>query len=126
MNKKSAIIIKSVIIGLVFTFAVMLLFSAIMFWFNIGENFAAAFATLSVATGSFAAAFYAARKISSRGYLVGIMVGVITFLLVLVLSLAVSKSSITFNTVFHLIIILISSLIGGILGINLKKDKKFI
>ena len=126
MNIKYAVIIKSVIIGLVFTFLVMLLLSALMLWFNIGENFSAAFATLSVGVGSFAAAFYAARKIGSRGYLTGLIVGVTTFLLVLLLSLMVSKESLTFNTLFHLIIIVISSLVGGILGINFKRDKKYI
>jgi putative membrane protein (TIGR04086 family) len=73
------------------------------------------------------AAFFTARKVGNKGYLIGIIVGLVSFAAVLLVSLLVSKQSIGVNTLFHLVIILISSMIGGILGINsLVKSKKYI
>lgn len=126
INNKSTIIIKSVIIGVLATVAVMLLLSAVMLFFDISNSFSAPFATVSVAVGSFLAAFYASRKAESRGYLVGLTVGVVAFLAVMLISLAVSKDSVGLNTLFHFIIIVVSSLIGGILGINVGNNKKYI
>lgn len=125
-NFNGAIILKAVIIGVVLTLGVMLALSAVMLIFDVSSSLAVPFATVSVAVGSFGAAFYSARKIGSRGYLIGLICGFITFAVVFLLSLAMSMGGITQNTLFHLIIILISSLIGGILGINFKTDKKYI
>lgn len=124
---KKSTAIKGTVIGVAVTFVTMLLLSAVMLIFNISENFAVPFATISVALGSFSAAFYTARKVGNKGYLIGIIVGLVSFAAVLLVSLLVSKQSIGVNTLFHLVIILISSMIGGILGINsLVKSKKYI
>ena len=124
---KTSFIILSVAIGIGVTFLIMLLLSVIMLMFNINDSFSAPFATVSLAVGSFASAFYSARKVGSRGYLVGLIVGVISFLVVMLISLLVSKDSISVNTLFHLVIVMISSLIGGIFGVNtLVKSRKYI
>jgi len=125
-QNKSKLIITGTIIGIVVTLLIMLLLSFVVLMFDLNDGFSAPFATLSLAIGTFAAAFYTARNIGSRGYLVGLTVGVISFLVVLLISLFVSKQSIGANTVFHLVIIIISSLIGGILGVNFKRDKKYL
>ena len=125
-QNKSGLIISGVVIGIAVTLVAMLLFSFLILAFDLDDGFSAPFATLSLAFGTFAAAFYTARRIGSRGYLVGLTVGIISFLAVLLISLFVSKQSIGSNTVFHLIIIVISSLIGGILGVNFKRDKKYL
>ena len=79
-----------------------------------------------MAAGSLSAAFYAARKNGSKGYLIGRLVGIITFLLVTIISLIVSGGVLSSNTLFRFVIIVISSLIGGILGINIRREKKYI
>jgi len=125
-NKKGILVLTSVILGVVVTFLIMLILSALMLWLDLNGSLSVPFATISVAAGSLAAAFYAARKFGSKGYLIGPLVGVITFLVVTVISLIVSGGSLNSNTLFRFIIIVISSLIGGILGINLQRDKKYI
>lgn len=125
-QNKTGLIVKGTIMGIAVTLAAMLLLSFVVLVFDLDDGFSAPFATLSLALGTFAAAFYSARSVGSRGYLVGLTVGIISFLIVLLISLFVSKQSIGANTVFHLIIIVISSLIGGILGVNFKNDKKYL
>lgn len=125
-QNKTGLIITGALIGISITVLAMLILSFIMLVFGLDDGLSAPFATLSLGLGAFSAAFYASRKVGSRGYLVGLIVGIISFLTVLLISLFVSKQSIGANTVFHLVIIVISSLIGGILGVNFKSSKKFI
>lgn len=125
-QNKTGLIITGALIGVGITVLAMLMLSFIMLVFGLDDGFSAPFATLSLGLGAFSAAFYTARRVGSRGYLVGLIVGIISFLTVLLISLFVSKQSIGANTVFHLVIIVISSLIGGILGVNFKSSKKFI
>ncbi|MDD6478635.1 MAG: TIGR04086 family membrane protein [Oscillospiraceae bacterium] len=126
VKKKSGIFLKAAGSGIVVTLLAMLIFAAIMLWFGISQKYAVALATVSVAIGSFAAAFYAARKINVKGYKIGFLAGVVTFIIITAVSLIISKNGVTYNTLFHFIIIMISSLIGGILGVNFQKDKKYI
>lgn len=125
-NIKGLTVLKSVILGVVVTFLIMLILSLLMLWLDFGDTLSVPFATVSVAAGSLAAAFYAARKNGSKGYLIGLLVGIITFLLVTIISLVVSGGVLSSNTLFRFIIIVISSFIGGILGINIRREKKYI
>ena len=125
-NNKGILILTGAILGVVVTFLIMLSLSALTLWLNLNSSLSVPFATISVAVGSMAAAFYTARKFGSKGYLIGLLVGIITFLAVTVISLIVSGGALSTNTLFRFLIIVISSLIGGILGINLQRDKKYI
>lgn len=125
-DKKYAVYIKGMILGVFTTAAFMLVFASLMYLLKIGGGYASPFATVSLAAGSFAAAFYSAKHIGSKGYLTGMIVGLLTFALVTVISLIVDRSGLSINTLFHLIIILLSSIIGGIVGVNRNKSKKYI
>ncbi len=117
--------VKGIAAGLIVTAVFIILFSLIMLLLDLNYKFAAPFATVSVAAGSFAAAYITARALGSKGYLVGIAVGIIVFVIITLIALAVNKSGVTNNTLFHFIIIILSSVLGGILGVN-KKSKKYI
>jgi len=125
-QKKGIIIFKGIIIGVVVTFIFMLLFSFLMLYAGLERSFAVPFATVSLGAGSFFAAFYAARKIKEKGYLIGLLTGLFVFITVVLISLLISKDSVTYNTLFHFIIIMLSSITGGILGVNFKNSKKYI
>ena len=122
---KYMIYIKGIVAGLVVTALFVVLLSLIMLFLDLNYKFAAPFATLSVAAGSFVAAYITAKSIGNKGYIVGAVVGIITFLIVTVIALIVNKSGVTNNTLFHFIIITLSSILGGITGVN-KKGKKYI
>ena len=116
---------KTAVLEIIVTAIFIFAFSAIMYFSNLSNELSPVLATVSVALGVLVAAFYAAKKVGSKGYLVGLAVGGITFLIILLISLVVDSGGITINTVFHLVIIMLASLIGGISGVN-KKGKKYI
>lgn len=115
-----------VILGVGVTLAFMLLFSFIILKTGISRNMAVPFATVSIAAGTFASAFYAAKCVGNKGYLVGIIVGAAVFVLITVISMLVGGGGITVNTLFHFVIILLSSAAGGIIGVNAGKNKNYI
>lgn len=120
------LIIKTVLLGVIVTAIFIFIFSVFMYISQMGYEYATVFATISIAAGTFAASFYAAKKLNKRGFLTGLIVGGITFLIITLISLFVDKGSITVNTIFHFVIIMLSSLIGGIMGVNKGANKKYI
>ena len=125
-NKRLFIFIKGAVLGVIITLAVMLLAAVVMFFAELDRAYAAPIATLSLAVGTFFAAFYVASKIGNKGYLIGIVTGVAVFLLLTLISLLINGSALSFNTLFHFIIILLSSFIGGVMGVNKGRNKKYI
>lgn len=118
--------VKSFIIEILVTAALIMLFALVMYFFETGYKYAAVFATVSVAAGSFAAAFSAARKNAAKGWLTGIIIGGITFLVITLVSLIINRGGLTSNTLFHFIIIMLASMIGGVLGVNRSNNHKYI
>ncbi len=128
--KKSSVnytlIITTALLEIVITGVVMLLFSALMYFFDIGFEYSPMLATLSVAVALFIASYFAAYKRRDKGMLTGFICGFSTFMLIMILSLIIDDGGITYNTLFHLIIFLLSALIGGVLGVNKAVNKKYI
>ena len=124
VNKKSAYAVGA-ILGVTATILTMLIFSAVLLFFNIDRAYAAPFATISLAVGSFIASRYTAKKIGDKGYLVGLIIGVVVFVLITALSLILGNN-LSLNTLFHFIIIMLSAVVGGIMGVNQDKHKKYI
>ncbi|MEE1074050.1 MAG: TIGR04086 family membrane protein [Acutalibacteraceae bacterium] len=120
------LIIKTAILNIITTAAFIFIFAVVMYLAQTGYEFATVFATVSLAAGSLVSAFYLARKIGKKGFLVGLLVGGAEFIIVTLISMFVDKGGITVNTLFHLIIILLSSLIGGIVGVNKAGKQKYI
>lgn len=123
---KKAVYLKGGAIGVAVSLIFMLIFSAVLLFFNLDRTYAKPFSTVSVAVGSFAASFYAAKKIGDRGYLSGIIVGTSVFVLITLISMIINKAGLNINTLFHFIIIVFSSVTGGIFGVNRDKGKKYI
>lgn len=123
-NKKSAYL-KGGIIGILACLTMMMLFSAVLLIFNIDRKYAAVFATISVAVGSYIASRITAKKIGDKGYVVGLVIGGVIFATITLISIIIGNS-LSLNTFFHFIIITLSSLVGGITGVNKDKHKKYI
>ncbi len=106
------------VIGAAVALIFMLIFAFIMLKLDLGHSTAAPFATIASAAGTLAAAFFNAKRLGSKGYLIGIATGVAVFLIILAVSLGLSDGAPTLNTLFHLIIMVLAGAIGGILGVG--------
>lgn len=120
------LIIKTALLNIITTAAFIFIFAVVMYLAQTGYEFATVFATVSLAAGTLVSAFYLAKKIAKKGFLVGLLVGGAEFIIVTLISMFADKGGITVNTLFHLIIILLSSLIGGIVGVNKAGKQKYI
>lgn len=104
---------------------IIFVFAFAMYFSESGYKYAPVFATVAVAVGCLAAAFYTARKIGHRGYFTGIITGGISFAVITLTALIIDSGAVTVNTFFRFIILMLSAVIGGILGVN-KAGKKYI
>lgn len=118
--------LTAALICIAITTVFMVVFALLMYIAQIGSEYSPVLATVSLAAGTFASAFYAARKIGKRGLFTGFVTGIIIFIAVTLISLIVDKGGITYNTLFHLIIIMLSALIGGVMGVNKKSKRNYI
>lgn len=118
--------LTAALICIAITTVFMVVFALLMYIAQIGSEYSPILATVSLAAGTFASAFYAARKIGKRGLFTGFVTGIIIFIAVTLISLIVDKGGITYNTLFHLIIIMLSALIGGVMGVNKKSNRNYI
>ena len=125
-TNKYIIYLKGILLGVIVTAICVFVFAALMLLLKTGNRFAAPFATVSAAVGTFFAAAYTAKRMGRRGYINGLIIGIITFVIITVVSLIVDKGGLTMNTLFHFVIIILSSLIGGVVGVNFGRNKKFI
>lgn len=124
VNKRSAYLLGTVF-GVLSALASMMIFAAVLLFLDIDRAYAAPFATLSLAIGSFFASRKTSKKIGDKGYITGLIVGLTVFVIITLLSLILGNGF-SINTLFHFIIVTLSSLVGGIMGVNGKKSKKYI
>ncbi|MBR7071439.1 MAG: TIGR04086 family membrane protein [Clostridia bacterium] len=119
------VMLKGVLLGLLVFAGCMLAFAAVLLIPNINGGLAAPFATVSLAAGTFVAAWYLAGKSAKKGYLVGAICGGAVFCAVTLLALAFGDGEFTLQTVFRLLILLLSGTVGGIVGVNRSAKRKY-
>ncbi len=124
VNKRSAYLLGA-LLGVLSALASMMIFAVALLLLDIDRAYAAPFATLSLAIGSFFASRKTSKIIGDKGYITGLIVGLTVFVMITLLSL-VMGNGFSINTLFHFIIVTLSSLVGGIMGVNGKKRKKYI
>ena len=119
-------LIVAAILQIAVTFLSIALFSAVIYFTEKGYEFAAIFATVSVALGAFSAAFYISKKQKGKAFYIGATVGGVTFFVITLISLISDSGALTVNTLFHFIIIMLASLIGAVLGVGSSKEEGYI
>ena len=92
---KIGLIIKALLLFAAVFAAAVMFFALIMYIFAAGFKYSALFATLSAASGAFAAAFYLSGKNGSRGWLTGAAVGGIVFCVLTLISLMINRGGLT-------------------------------
>ena len=81
-NRSLTLWVKTAILEIVISTIFIFIFSALMYFLNLKNELSPVFATISMAFGTFFAAYSAAKKVGNKGYLVGLTVGGITFLVI--------------------------------------------
>lgn len=119
-------LIKTAVIFLLVALASAFVFAVGMYFLESGYEFSPLFATLCLATGSFAAALYLGNAVGERGLLIGLAVGGTVFFVTALITLLVNSGAVSVHLLLRLVILLLSSFIGAILGVNRKANKKFI
>lgn len=117
---------KAVLLGGVVTAVFVLLFAAVLLLPSVSRTLCAPFASISLAAGTIAAAFYLAKKLNAKGYVVGALTGLAVFVVVSVIAMLVKDTPLTLHTFFRFLILLFSGLVGGIWGVNRKADRKYL
>ena len=123
-KEKALIYALAIGIGIIVSFAFIVILALITLILDFGEASSAPFATISLTAGGFVSAFLCSKKFKKKGIVNGLICAIITFLLVFFISLIVDKGGITLNTFFNFIAALLSGLIGGISGVGQKKYGK--
>ena len=124
-DKLVSIFIKGIVIGIIVNLLLLLVFAAVILLADIDRAFAQPFSSIALGVGGFVAAFYSAKKIGGKGYLVGLIIGLLSFITVTLIGLIINKNGLTQASLFRFAISFLSSVIGGIIGVN-KKNKSYI
>ena len=125
-EKLGPIFIKGIILGVFVNMILLLIFAAIILLADIDRALAQPLSSIALGAGGFAAAFYSAKKIGGKGYLIGLLIGICTFVAVTLIGLIINKGGLTVASLFRFIIAFLASVIGGIMGVNRKHNKKYI
>lgn len=119
-------LIKAVILFAVTEVIVAFVFAAGMYFLEGGFEYAPLLATVCLAAGAFAAAWYLGAAIGEKGIIIGALVGGTVFIITALITLLVNSGAVTLHLLLRFIIILLSSMIGAIIGVNKKANQKFV
>ncbi|MBR4116903.1 MAG: TIGR04086 family membrane protein [Clostridia bacterium] len=120
------LLLKAVIIWVIVSAAAIFAFAAVMYFLEGGYEYSPLFATVAVALGGFAAAFYLGNALGKNGILIGLSVGGISFIIITLVTLLINSGAVSMHILLRLIIMLLTSLIGAIIGVNRKAERKYI
>lgn len=121
ISRNFANIIRGVIISIIFTLILLFIFSLLLTYTTISENFIAPVIIVTTAISIFIGSSIGCLKSNKNGLFNGAMIGGIYLLSLYIISGILSKN---FNLNIQSIIIIISGMIcgmiGGIIGVNKK------
>ena len=120
------LILKVILIFIIFSAVSVFLFAAVLYFLESGYEFSPLFATISIAIGCFASAFYLGSKIGKNGILIGISVAGIVFIIATLVTLLVNSGAVSIHILLRFVILMLASLIGAIIGVNRKDNQKYI
>ena len=126
-NKKIdyILLLKTILIFVIFSAVSVFLFAAALYFLESGYEYSPLFATISIAIGCFAAAFYLGSKLGKNGILIGFSVGGIVFIIATLITLLVNSGAVSMHILLRLVILMLASIIGAIIGVNRKDNQKY-
>lgn len=119
-------IIGGLIIGTVITLLLFMIFALAMSFYVLPTNSATIVASISITSGSFLGGFFAAKKLTKKGLIVGTLCGLAMFLLFTLIGIAAFGNAPGTSTFIRLLIFTTSGAIGGIIGVGNSDNRKII
>ncbi|MBR2489460.1 MAG: TIGR04086 family membrane protein [Clostridia bacterium] len=126
LSEKSVIYGLSLLVGIIFSIASMLLAAALCLATDMSEELSSPISALCVGTGALVSGFLSSRKLKSGGLINGAICGLVLYALIFFFSLIFSESGFSFVSLYHALITIISAMIGGVLGVLSAAKKKVI
>lgn len=119
-------LIFGVIAGAIAITATLFLMAFLMTVRDFSVSSAALMSCIAVAIGSLCGGFSAAKRMGSKGMIVGTLTGCVIFILLLIASLIATHTGFTYFSLIKAVIVIISGALGGILGVNMTKKQKYV
>lgn len=119
-NSKLYLWLSSVGMGILTTFACLMLFAFVMTGVDVSDGAVSTFGSVSVCIGSYFFSFLVGKKRRKDGILTGLICGTISFAILIVLNLLLLRNPFSSTFFSKLLMIIVCSIIGGIIGVNSK------
>ncbi len=119
-------IITGLIIGTVVISVLFVLFALLMSFDILPLGAANVVSSIAIAAGTFTGGFFAAKKLTKNGLIIGIICGFIMFLLFTLIGIAAFKTAPNTSALIRLLIFITSGAIGGIIGVGNADKRKIV
>ena len=116
-------LIISTVIGYLLSLILLFILSIVITYTNLNENLSIYLVRTVTYISVLVAGFYAAGKITDKGWLSGLITGGCYSIILIIISTVLKQNQIGFSHVLQLVICIVTGIAGGIIGINTKKRK---
>ena len=114
-------LIISTVIGYLLSLILLFILSIVITYTNLNENLSIYLVRAVTYISVLVAGFYAAGKITDKGWLSGLVAGGCYSIILIIISSVLKKNQIGFDNILQLVICIVTGIVGGIIGINTKK-----
>ena len=114
-------LIISTVIGYLLSLILLFILSIVITYTNLNENLSIYLVRAVTYISVLVAGFYAAGKITDKGWFSGLVAGGCYSIILIIISSVLKKNQIGFDNILQLVICIVTGIVGGIIGINTKK-----
>lgn len=119
VRKNYVYIGKGVLRGLIITLVIAFLLALIQTYSSIGESALSICILLTSMISIIYASIYSAKKIGSRGWVVGLLTSVLYILIIYIAAFIWGKEAINMKDLWRVMLAIATGILSGMLGINL-------
>ena len=119
-------IVRGIIVGIVVIAILFVLFALVMSFNILPISAATVVSSIAIAAGSFLSGFFAAKKLTKNGLIIGTICGFLLFILFTIIGIAAFGSAPGASTLIRLLIFVTSGAIGGIIGVGNTNKRKIV
>lgn len=119
IRKNYVYIGKGVLRGLILTLIIAFLLALVQTYSSIGESALSICILLTSMISIIYSSIYAAKKINSKGWIVGLLVSVLYILIIYIAAFIWGKDAMNVKDLWRVLLAIVTGILSGMLGINL-------